>query len=102
MPRIRNRRALGSVSFLFLAAIVPLLMVFVCLGAELTHFFGAHDDLQRVVDHQPGEPAVGAHRVDHIGPRRSGLEHQRHLAGEAARRHQIGSQFTTDGEVSRP
>lgn len=50
MPRIRNRRALGSVSFLFLAVIVPLLMVFVCLGAELTHFFGAHDDLQRVVD----------------------------------------------------
>ena len=69
MPRIRNRRALGSVSFLFLAAIVPLLMVFVCLGAELTHFFGAHDDLQRVVlvlghDRQLDSHAVGSELTD--------------------------------------
>ncbi len=50
MPRIRNRRSVGSVSLLFLAVIVPLLLVLLCLGAELTHFFGVHDDMQRIVD----------------------------------------------------
>lgn len=51
MPRSRRKRALvGSVSLLFLSVIVPFLMVTLCLGAELTHFFGAHEEVQRIVD----------------------------------------------------
>lgn len=51
MPRSRKSRSrTGSVSMLFLAVILPFLAVMLCLGAELTHFFGAHDDVQRIVD----------------------------------------------------
>lgn len=51
MRRSRRKRSIvGSVSLLFLAVILPFLMVMFCLGAELTHFFGAHDDVQRIVD----------------------------------------------------
>lgn len=46
----RKRSVIGSASLLFMAVIVPFLLVMLCLGAELTHFFGAHDDIQRIVD----------------------------------------------------
>lgn len=42
----------GMVSALFFLVAVPLLMVFLCVGLELTHFFGTHDDIQRIVDRE--------------------------------------------------
>ncbi len=42
----------GMVSALFFLVAVPILMVLLCVGLELTHFFGTHDDIQRIVDRE--------------------------------------------------
>ncbi len=46
----RFARQGGMVSAIFLVAVLPVMMVLLCLGLELTHFFGARDDVQRLVD----------------------------------------------------
>jgi hypothetical protein len=42
----------GMMSLFFLVVLVPFLMLLLCLGLELTHFFGVHDDIQRVLDRE--------------------------------------------------
>ena len=50
MLRSNNSNNRGSVSLLFIVVVLPLLLLFSCLGIELTQFFGVHDDIQQVVD----------------------------------------------------
>lgn len=49
----RNSRAeSGMVSFLFVAMLLPVLLVLMTVTIEFSHFFGIRDELQRVVDQE--------------------------------------------------
>ena len=48
----RHKLSSGMVSVMFLLFVAPIVMILLCLGLELSHFFGTYDDVQRIVDRE--------------------------------------------------